>query len=301
MKGLAVLQSLLVIALPCAAWPEQASAAKSRSLQKTSLTVTWEPSVIVTGSPCLFRVKSQRPLKSLSGIWQRRQVFFDFDAKDGTWYGFGGVGIEAASMQHRLVLEATTATGARTTFRYAVPLGRAKYQTIALSVPRRFTEPDAGTLARIEEEQAFKREVFERITPARLWSESFAPPIDSVITDDFGVRRKFNGRVQSTHQGLDLRADTGTPVGAMNGGTVIIAREMFYEGGFVVIDHGQGLLTLYLHLSEFRVREGDRVTKKQIIALSGGSGRTTAPHLHIGIRWQGIYVDPAALLKMQLP
>jgi murein DD-endopeptidase MepM/ murein hydrolase activator NlpD len=156
-------------------------------------------------------------------------------------------------------------------------------------------------MARISEEQAFKREIFRRITPSRLWSESFAPPIDSVITDEFGVQRTFNGKVQSAHHGLDLRADTGTPVAAMNSGEVIVAREMFYEGGFVVIDHGRGLLTLYMHLTEISVQEGVRVAKGQIIGLSGGTGRVTAPHLHIGIRWQGIYLNPEVLLQMQLP
>jgi murein DD-endopeptidase MepM/ murein hydrolase activator NlpD len=76
---------------------------------------------------------------------------------------------------------------------------------------------------------------------------------------------------------------------------------MFFEGGFIVIDHGQGLLSLYMHLSELKVKEGDMVTKRQIIGLSGGTGRATAPHLHIGVRWQGVYLDPAVLLKLPLP
>ena len=81
------------------------------------------------------------------------------------------------------------------------------------------------------------------------------------MTSEFGVRRRFNRKVRSVHQGMDMRAETGTPVGAMNSGMVIVAREMFYEGGFVVIDHGQGLLTLYMHLSEISVKEGDNVRK----------------------------------------
>src|SRR4030095_16309391 len=163
------------------------------------------------------------------------------------------------------------------------------------------TEPDAETLARIEEEQAVKKDAFERVTPSKLWSGAFARPVESVMTSEFGVRRRFNHKVRSVHQGMDMRADTGTPVAAMNNGAVIVAREMFYEGGFVVIDHGQGLLTLYMHLSEIKVKEGDHVGKRQIIALSGGTGRATAPHLHVGVRWQGIYIDPHALLTLPLP
>jgi murein DD-endopeptidase MepM/ murein hydrolase activator NlpD len=87
----------------------------------------------------------------------------------------------------------------------------------------------------------------------------------------------------------------------MNEGTVLLARPLYFEGNFVVIDHGQGLLTLYLHLSEFRVKEGEQVKRGQIIGLSGGTGRATGPHLHVAVRWQGTYLDPAALIRLQLP
>ncbi|MGE0130152.1 MAG: M23 family metallopeptidase [Blastocatellales bacterium] len=296
-----IISALLVIALLHAVWPERGSALGANSAPRNALIVTSEPEVIANGSPCLFRVQSQRPLRSLKGKWQGRNVFFNFDASDGTWSGFAGVGIDAAAGQRRLTLEATTVSGVRFSHVHPVKIERADYRTVAIRVPRRYTEPDPETLARIKEDQALKKEVFARVTPDRLWSGSFAAPMESVITSEFGVHRKFNRKIQSIHQGLDLRADTGTPVGAMNSGTVIVAREMFYEGGFVVIDHGQGLLTLYMHLSEIRVNEGDSVSKQQLIALSGGTGRATAPHLHTGVRWQGIYIDPEVLLEMQLP
>jgi murein DD-endopeptidase MepM/ murein hydrolase activator NlpD len=94
---------------------------------------------------------------------------------------------------------------------------------------------------------------------------------------------------------------TGTPVAAVNRGTVILARLLFFEGNCVVIDHGQGLLTLYLHLSEIHVKEGEPVAKGDDIGLSGGTGRATGPHLHLAVRWQGIYLDPSALLSLRMP
>jgi murein DD-endopeptidase MepM/ murein hydrolase activator NlpD len=87
----------------------------------------------------------------------------------------------------------------------------------------------------------------------------------------------------------------------MNDGTVVLARPLYFEGNFVVIDHGQGLLTLYLHLSEFKVNEGGRVKRGQIIGLSGGTGRATGPHLHVAVRWQGTYLDPERLMQLTLP
>jgi murein DD-endopeptidase MepM/ murein hydrolase activator NlpD len=87
----------------------------------------------------------------------------------------------------------------------------------------------------------------------------------------------------------------------VNSGTVILARPLFFEGNCVVLDHGQGLLTLYLHLSEIKVKEGEQVRKGQEIGLSGGTGRATGPHLHLAVRWQGTYLDPQTLLSLRLP
>jgi murein DD-endopeptidase MepM/ murein hydrolase activator NlpD len=125
--------------------------------------------------------------------------------------------------------------------------------------------------------------------------------VNAEISDVFGVERVFNGSVESTHQGLDFRVPGGTSVAAVNRGRVILARSLFFEGNCVVIDHGQGLLTLYLHLSKFLVKEGEDVSKGQAIGLSGGTGRATGPHLHLAVRWQGIYLDPQVLLKLPLP
>lgn len=240
-------------------------------------------------------------LKSLIGKWQERSVFFNFDERDGRWYGFAGVGLDAVAGRSQLTLEATPVSGARFTYIHPVIIHRELYPIVSLRVPNRYTEPDAETQMRIQDEQALKRDAFARVSPSKLWSGNFAAPVESARTSEFGIRRRFNRKVRSVHQGMDLRAETGTPVAAMNSGLVIVAREMFYEGGFVVIDHGQGLLTLYMHLSEIKVKEGDIVGKRQLIALSGGTGRATAPHLHVGVRWQGIYIDPAVLLSLPLP
>jgi murein DD-endopeptidase MepM/ murein hydrolase activator NlpD len=90
-------------------------------------------------------------------------------------------------------------------------------------------------------------------------------------------------------------------VHSVNDGTVILAQPLYFEGGFVAIDHGQGLMSLYLHLSEFKVKHGDQVKTGQLIALSGGSGRATGPHLHLAIRWQSVYLNPATLLNLVIP
>jgi hypothetical protein len=293
-----VVATLLLILSPMATLQARPSRTGAKS---APLAVSSEPEIIGAGSPCLFRVKSRRMLRSLSGEWQGRDVIFNFDERDKTWYAFAGVGIDVAGASGRLKLVATTASGAQLSYVYPTRIKRVKYRTVTLHVSPQYTEPDAETMARIEKEQELKKEIFAQVNPSRLWSGNFEVPVGSRETSEFGVHRTFNRKVQSIHQGTDFRAEVGTPVEAMNSGVVIVAREMFYEGGFVVIDHGQGLSTLYMHLSEIKVREGDRVAKRQFIGLSGQTGRATAPHLHVGVRWQGIYLDPSVLLTMPLP
>lgn len=305
MKLLAIVQSSSLLALfllmPAPNnWPQPALKVDAASVAQP-LNLSWEPAKLVNGSPCLFRVKPEKSLKSLSGLWQGRRISFDFDAPSGTWYGLAGVELDTTAGRHQLTLNAVLANGAHSSSGHAVTIDRAAYRRVTLSVPKRFLEPDAETLARIKQEQELKREAFDHVSKDRLWSGSFVAPIDNATTENFGTQRTFNGKLQSVHQGLDYRASTGTPVRAMNGGEVILAGDLFFEGGFLVIDHGQGLLTMYMHLSEINVKADQRVAKGQIVAMSGGSGRATGPHLHLSVRWQTAYIDPATLLKLQLP
>jgi murein DD-endopeptidase MepM/ murein hydrolase activator NlpD len=180
-------------------------------------------------------------------------------------------------------------------------LERQRYPRVLLKVPGRYTAPSPEDQRQIEQDKETKAEVFETLSPGREWKGSFSTPVNAAISDVFGVERVFNGSVQSTHQGLDFRVPSGTSVVAVNSGHVILARPLFFEGNCAVIDHGQGLLTLYLHLSKFSVKEGDDVSKGQEIGLSGGTGRATGPHLHLAVRWQGVYLNPQVLLKLKLP
>jgi murein DD-endopeptidase MepM/ murein hydrolase activator NlpD len=119
-------------------------------------------------------------------------------------------------------------------------------------------------------------------------------------TDSFGVRRMFNGKLASIHKGMDFRARMGTPVRASNSGVVVLARPLYYEGNCVIIDHGLGLFTLSMHLSRIQVHEGQRVATGELLGLSGATGRVTGPHLHWAVRWEGAYLDPAKVLRMNL-
>jgi murein DD-endopeptidase MepM/ murein hydrolase activator NlpD len=268
-------------------------------------TVHAGPGQLVNGVPVLFQVKAPTKLESLTGTWLKHPLIFSYDASKKTWFCLAGVSLETAPGTYPLELTGGRDGGkAPVTFTRALRVVRGEYPRIkaALSVDSKFTAPTPEEEKEIAEGKKIKDDYLNRVTADREWRGNFAAPVQAEISDVFGSERIFNnGTNSSPHLGLDFRVPSGTPVAAMNDGTVLLARPLYFEGGFVVIDHGQGLLTLYLHLSEFKVKEGDTVKRGQEIALSGGTGRATGPHLHVAVRWEGTYLDPSRLLKMTLP
>lgn len=279
---------------------DSAAPTGSRTAART-WSISWQPSPLVNGSPVIFRVASPAGVSSLSGSWLGHEVFFSLDVKRKTWYGIAAVSLETAAGSYPLLLNGTTAGEKEISFERKVSIRAAKYPTITVTVSRKFTEPSPEELQRINQERELKHELFSRMEPEREWSGRFLAPVEARVSDVFGTRRTFNGKVQSMHQGLDYAVPQGTAVSALNRGTVLLARPLFFEGNCVVLDHGQGLLTLYMHLSDLKVKEGDQVARGQEIGLSGGTGRATGPHLHVAVRWQGVYLNPATLLALDLP
>jgi murein DD-endopeptidase MepM/ murein hydrolase activator NlpD len=257
----------------------------------------------VNGAPILFRVKSPAKLDSLTGTWLGHQLTFSYNRATKTWFALGGTSFETKPGKYTLELAGTSATKSSVRFARTFTVGRAIYPKIRveLAVEKKFTAPDPEQVKQIGDSKKVKEAYLGRVTPDREWDGNFTAPVDAATSDVFGSQRIFNGVAQREHQGLDYRVHTGTPVAAMNDGSVLLARFLYFEGNCVVIDHGQGLLTLYFHLSELKVKEEDPVKRGEIIGLSGGTGRATGPHLHVAVRWQGTYLDPARLLQMSLP
>jgi murein DD-endopeptidase MepM/ murein hydrolase activator NlpD len=287
---------MLVCALP--GFAKETTSAKAAA---KSLAVHWQPLKLVNGAPVIFRVSPPIPLTSLSGTWLGHSITFDFDPASKVWFGLAGISLETRAGMYPLALQGTTAAGKPISFQRTIGTARAKYRKVAAKVPKQFTEPSPEQLQKIDQDKALKKTLFAQVTPAREWSGAFRAPVAARVSDVFGTARTFNGKVQSVHQGLDYAVPAGTPIAALNQGTVLLARDLFFEGNCVVVDHGQGLLTLYLHLSEIKVKEGEQVAGGQLLGLSGGTGRATGPHLHIAVRWQSVYLDPAILLSLRMP
>jgi murein DD-endopeptidase MepM/ murein hydrolase activator NlpD len=264
-------------------------------------TVTWTPPTMSSGSPCLFRIDMQTEPSSIVGTWQGQSLSF-LPAEDRhAWYALAGVDVEAKPGNYELALVATLPDGKTERIQQEVMVGPAKYKTEVLHVPERFVKPDPETLVRIEADRQLKKTAFAQQVPLPEWSGRFEVPVNTQPSEGFGTRRTFNGKLASIHKGMDYHAAPGTPVSAANAGEVVLAAPLFYEGNCVIVNHGQQFLTIYMHLSKLSVKEGDRVEKGQQLGLSGATGRATGPHLHVAVRWQGSYLDPAQLWALPLP
>lgn len=141
---------------------------------------------------------------------------------------------------------------------------------------------------------------------AALWSLEtvrrfelpLGPPLATMSSGGrFGARRFFNKQPRSPHTGADYSADAGTPILAVGAGTVALTGDFFFPGKSVFVDHGDGLISMYFHLSGMAVEKGDGVERGEILGLVGESGRATGPHLHVGVRWHGARIDPRLLFK----
>lgn len=132
-----------------------------------------------------------------------------------------------------------------------------------------------------------------------LFMQGFINPVPSGrVSGVYGSRRTFNGQERSWHRGLDLAAPTGTPVMAPADGRVVLARaDSFFNGNLIIIDHGRGVFTIYAHLHTMGVQVGDVVTRGQNIATVGSTGRSTGPHLHWGLYWHNIALDPQLFIR----
>jgi len=166
-----------------------------------------------------------------------------------------------------------------------------------LTLPKGMAEFDNATLVRIGAEAAELSRRFSLVTPPR-WRTPFLPPVEEYRPENFGARRVINGDPRMPHSAVDIRLPGGTPVRAIAEGRIAFAGEQFFGGRSVVIDHGGGVFSVYYHLKEFSVAEGQEITRGERIGSVGATGRATGPHLHFGVRVPGGRVDPTRLFAL---
>jgi len=254
--------------------------------------------VLVVGQGQVLRldVPNEPGLEAVIVEWNDQSIPF-VQGSDG-WFTLVGVDLDASPGEHAAELMWTYRDGrVRHDIRQIDVAGR-EFRTTHLEVAPKYVELSAENAARAARESREINEIYARITPEALWSEPFAVPIPGTTGGrNFGHRRVFNDQPRAPHSGADLTAATGTEIRATNRGRVVLAKDLFYSGNAVFVDHGLGIYSVYLHLSEFRVKPGDIIDQGQVLGLAGATGRVTGPHLHWGVRAQGARVDPFSLLQ----
>jgi hypothetical protein len=264
-----------------------------------SSAVTLTPALVEAGSPELIRIDAPAAA-SIDGEWLGRKLQFFRGRDNKIWFALAGVDVEAPPGPSQLKIVVRLSQGAVNDLTRTIEIHPAHYRTGSLTVLPKFVEPGPDALKQIEAESQLKAKIFAASAAEALWTSSFRAPVTAAPTDSFGTRRMFNGKLASIHKGMDFRAAMGTPVHAGNSGVVVLARSLYYEGNCVIIDHGLGLFTLSMHFSRIDVKEGQHVAVGDQLGLSGATGRVTGPHLHWAVRWQGAYLDPSKLLRMDL-
>lgn len=246
------------------------------------------------GSAVRLTLPNEPHLKSVQVIWQGKQV--PAFRAGGAWTTIVGVDLDAKPGEHEAESVLTTDDGRIEKGKIVVDVRARKFPTTPLEVDDRFVELNKASLDRANRESKETDAIYGRITTDIVPDEPFTVPIPGVAGRNFGERRIFNGEPRAPHSGADLRAKSGTPVHATNRGCVVLAKNLFFTGNTVIVDHGSGIYSLYAHLSRIDVTSGEVVKNGQIVGLVGATGRVTAPHLHWGMRVQGARVDPFSLV-----
>lgn len=257
--------------------------------------ISWEPDPPTEGTLFQVRVSGTTPGVSLAGTASGEPLHFTTDSVPESLAPAPIDGPDSLTVIVRCELG-----GEHDSIVAHVSIAKGDYPVERLRVAPAFGRPpDSATAARIARESrravAVARQAHQ--TP-RLWQEPFMVPRDSRITSPFGGGREFNGTITSRHMGTDFAGGTGSPVRAANRGVVRIVDAFFYGGNVVYLDHGAGVSSAYLHLSEQLVASGDTVDRGQVIGRVGATGRVTGPHLHFIVRYGAVTVDPLSLLAV---
>ncbi len=261
----------------------------------SDLTVTLRPGPLYPGDVVRVTVQAPSDVSSIVATWQNREVPL-LRSADGVWDALIGIDIADEAGPRTLSLKALRADGSATDATHQFVVDHRALRTRRINVNPRFVTPPAAALARIKEERELLDALFGTTTPDRHWTSDAVRPVEGVAVSGFGVRTIMNGQPGGPHNGLDLAAPTGTPIYAPAAGVVAYARDLYYTGNTVILDHGQGLYSTMAHMSAMDVREGATVEKGTLLGKVGATGRVTGPHLHWGVRLHGARVDPLSFI-----
>lgn len=251
------------------------------------------------GQPFLARIVADAPFTNPELRWLDREVKPTVKAQGGTLVSEILLGTDV--LEDETGVREVTATvqqnGAMLTLRGRVEIAPHAYPTQKLTLPPKMVTPPQSELARIASDQEATRRMKNLASLRQFWTLPLARPVSGAIESVYGAARVLNGQAKNPHRGLDFEANAGDPVRACATGTVVLVADQYYAGKCVFVDHGNGVVSMYFHLSEVNVQNGYRVDRGEVLGKVGSTGRATGPHLHFAVSAQGRLIDPQPLLE----
>ena len=251
------------------------------------------PSRIYPGDVFMIRVRGLKKAAEPSALLNDKQLHFSSCGK-GCFIGLGAFDLSTRPGSYSMLLKAGKQ---KAMLRMRVLKDR--FGTIHLTLPEEKVSPSPENIVRIKNEAELLNSIWQ-IDSERLWEGSFLLPLQNPLSTPFGTKRIINTETVSIHKGLDIKGQEGEGIKASNTGRVVLTEELFFGGNTVILDHGQGIFTVYMHMSGFKVSPGDLVSKNDIIGFVGSTGRASGPHLHFGVKVTGINVNPVSLTGLKL-
>lgn len=250
--------------------------------------------VVAQGDLSLIRVivkKGQTPQVT----WMKKEVYLVPNHQKTDWIGFLGADLATRPGRYRVQVKIPNPDHEK---HIEIEIIKKDYGVRRLTLPKNMVDLDKETIRRVKKESAIMKNLLEAPPSAPLWNGPFLRPVIGKVIGPFGQRSIINNQPRSPHSGLDLKAERGSPIKAVNRGSVVLAGDHFFSGMSVVIDHGGGIQSMYFHLDRILVQVGQVVAKGDIIGLVGSTGRATGPHLHWGMRINGARIDPLQLILL---
>ncbi|MDZ4734325.1 MAG: M23 family metallopeptidase [Nitrospirota bacterium] len=252
------------------------------------------------GQVLVVKVKGEEQATEVQGTFLSRTIPFFREFRPGEPVGY--IGLLGIDMQddpgtYEFAVEVKQGEQAKQ-LSFNVLVAKEQFAVEHLNLPKEKVDLNAKSVTRWKEEQQVVQQALAENSRMKLWHSNFVEPVNGKRTGIFGSVRIMNGQPRNPHNGEDIGAPMGADVAATNDGIVRITVDHIFSGKGVFVDHGLGFYSMYFHLSEILVKDGDLVTAGQIIGKVGATGRATGPHLHWGVKLNGARVNPYSLLDL---
>lgn len=252
------------------------------------------PENIYQGDACCIKISDISDSSDTSVTFDNNNIALHYDNSTKSYIGFIGISqnIKPGKRNVHVLFNGIK------NITKNINIQKKEFQIQNLSLPKTKVDLSKENLKRHNKEKIIVTGLFTNSKELKLFDSKFIKPIDTETSTPYGVKRFMNKQPKNSHSGIDLKAKMNDPVKSMNKGVVVFTGNHFFSGNSVYIDHGLGIISMYFHLSEIKIKTGDEVNTGDIIGLAGSTGRSTGPHLHWGVRVNNVRVDPLSLINL---